>query len=198
MGQLRAMKKEKFEEPVKEDSQAKLEKHPRGKPGPEEMNLEELLNKVEELQESAQKNFDLYIRSQAEIDNLKKRFQKEKEELAKFSNELLIKQLLTVVDNLENAIAHSEDENSLPALREGVKLTLEGLMGILKGSGLEGVKAANEPFDPNFHEAISGQEDDTVKPGTVLQEFQKGYILNQRLIRPAMVIVSRSKESKEK
>ena len=79
------------------------------------------------------------------------------------------------------------------ALSEGVELTLKGLMDTLKRVGVEEVKALGEPFDPNFHEAMCEQEDDCVKSGTVLQEFQKGYILNKRLVRPAMVVVSKGK-----
>jgi molecular chaperone GrpE len=157
----------------------------------EKLTKAKLLDKSKELQETADSNFDLYVRSQAEIENLKKRFQKEKADLCKFSNESLIRQLLSVVDNLEKAIAHSENEGSLDALKEGVKLTLKGFMDILRNSGLESVQAMNETFDPNFHQAVSEQEDSSVKPGTVIQELQSGYLLNQRLIRPAMVVVSK-------
>ncbi|MDY6970750.1 MAG: nucleotide exchange factor GrpE [Thermodesulfobacteriota bacterium] len=158
----------------------------------EQMTKAELSEKVKELQGLTEKNFDLYIRSQAEIENLKKRYQKEKQELARFSNESLIKQLLTVMDNLEKAIEHSQDENSLNVLREGVELTLKGLRDTLQREGLEEVKAVDECFDPNFHEAVSEREDKSIKSGVVLDELQKGYILNQRLIRPARVIVSKS------
>ena len=178
-----------------------------GKKGPEpedskkeeiplsKMTKTELVEKVNEIQKCADENFDLYLRSQAELENLKKRFQREKADLAKFSNESLIKQILPVVDHLEKAIAHTdnaENEDSLCGLREGVALTLKGLMDTLKKAGLEEVKTLGESFDPNFHEAVSGQEDNSVEPGTVLQELQKGYILNERLIRPAMVVVSSS------
>jgi len=158
----------------------------------EDMKKGELLEKAREIQKSADGNFDLYMRSQAEIENLKKRFQKEKSDLIRYSNESLIKQLLTVLDNLEKAIFAAQDEHSVDAVREGVELTLKGLMDTLEKSGLEQVEAEGEPFDPNFHEAISEQKDNAAKPGTVLQVFQKGYILNKRLIRPAMVVVSKN------
>jgi molecular chaperone GrpE len=158
----------------------------------DKMTKVQLLDKAIEFQKTAGENFDLYVRSQAEMENLKKRFQKEKSDLCKFSNESLIKQLLSVVDNLEKAIAHSGNEESLEALREGIKLTLKGLMDTLKSAGLESVDAIYQSFDPNFHQAVSEQEDSSVKHGTVIQELQKGYILNQRLIRPAMVIVSKN------
>ncbi|MCP4666868.1 MAG: nucleotide exchange factor GrpE [Deltaproteobacteria bacterium] len=157
----------------------------------EKMTKAQLLKKVREVQESVDKNFDLYLRSQAEIENLKRRFKKEKEDLAKYANESLIKRLLTVMDNLQNAVTHSRDKKALKALGEGVELTLKGLMDALEKAGLEQVQAQGEPFDPNFHEAVSEREDDASEAGTVLQELQKGYILNQRLIRPAMVVVSK-------
>ena len=158
----------------------------------EDMKKGALLEKARELRKTAAENYDLYMRSLAEIENLKKRFQKDKTDLIKFSNESLIKQLLSVIDNLENAISACENDNSLDAVKEGVALTLKGLLDSLEKAGLERVEAEGKPFDPNFHSAISEQEDDTADPGTVLQELQKGYILNERLIRPAMVIVSKN------
>ena len=156
-----------------------------------EMTTDQLIEKISEVQASADTNMDNYLRSQAEMENMKKRFQKDKQELIKYGNETLTKQLLPVADNLEKALDHSEDENSIEALREGVDLTLKGLMNVLEKAGVEVVEAVGAPFDPNFHEAVSEQEDDRVAPGTVLKELQKGYLLNQRLIRPAMVIVNK-------
>jgi len=155
------------------------------------MTKAKLIEKIEKVQEASDKNLDLYIRSQAEIDNLKKRYQKEQQGLVKFANESLIKQLLPVVDSLEKAITHSQDEDSIQTIREGVDLTLKGLMDILQKAGVETIEAIGEQFDPNFHEAVSEMADDGVEPGTVIKDLQKGYILNQRLIRPSMVIVSK-------
>ena len=204
MVQVEVMKEQSPEKKIQEDSQEEFKEQPGEKDKEsdneereiplEKMTKGQLLNRVKEVQETADKNFDLYVRSQADIDNLKKRFQKEKAELYRFSNESLIKKLLSVGDNLEKAIDHSEDDNSLDALREGVELTLKGLMDTLEREGLESVKALGEPFDPNFHEAVSELKDNSAKPGTVIQELQKGYILNQRLIRPAMVIVNKNDE----
>ncbi len=156
-----------------------------------EMNNDQLIEKISELQALADTNMDNYLRSQAEMENMKKRFQKDKQELIKYGNETLTKQLLPVADNLEKALDHSKDENSLDALREGVDLTLKGLLDVLEKAGVEVVKSVGEPFDPTFHEAVSEQEDTSAAPGTVLRELQKGYLLNQRLIRPAMVIVNK-------
>lgn len=163
----------------------------------EKMTKSELLEKAKESQEVSKKHYDLYLRSQADIENIKKRNKKEKEEWVKYSNETLIREILPVLDNLENAISHSNNENSLDALREGVDLTLKGLKKILVKSGLEEVKTQGEPFDPCFHQAVSEQEDKNVETGVILQELQRGYILNKRLIRPAMVVVSKGMPGNE-
>jgi molecular chaperone GrpE len=147
------------------------------------------------LKEKSSKNYDLYLRSVAEMDNLKKRNAKEKEEWIKYSNESLIKDLLPALDNLEKALVHSQEGNSVHALREGVDLTLKGLKDGLGKSGVKEVSALGLPFDPCFHEAVSQMEDNRVESGRVLQELQKGYLLNGRLLRPSMVIVNRGKAS---
>ena len=160
-----------------------------------DMTKDQLIEKISEVQASADHNLDSYLRSQAEMENMKKRFQKDKQELIKYGNEILTKQLLPVADNLEKALAHAEDKTAFDALREGVDLTLKGLMNVLEKAGVEAVKAVGAPFDPNFHEAVSEQENEEAAPGAVLMELQKGYLLNQRLIRPAMVVVNKIKNT---
>jgi molecular chaperone GrpE len=159
----------------------------------DELSKEELLRKIQDLQKESEKNYDLYLRSQAEMENMKKRNRKEREDYLKFANESLIKEMLPVLDNLEKALSHSENENTVHALKEGIRLTLKGLKDSLSKSGLEEVKALGEPFDPCFHEAVSEMNDPKAKPGIVITELQKGYVLNSRLIRPAMVVVNRKK-----
>ena len=182
-----------------EEMAPESEKLEQGKEDKKELPLDkmskyELIEKIQEVKESADKNFDLYIHCQADIENMKKRFQKEKESLIKYSNESLIKQFLTVVDNLEKAVIHAKDEKTFSALKEGVELTLKGLVDTLKKVGVEEIKASGELFDPNLHEAIFQEEDNTTKPGTIIQEIQKGYLLNKRLIRPSLVSVSKKKD----
>ncbi|MGD9160750.1 MAG: nucleotide exchange factor GrpE [Desulfobacteraceae bacterium] len=157
----------------------------------EEMSKDDLVKKIEKLIEESRENYDRYLRSQAEMDNIIKRNKKEKEEWVKYSNESLIKDLLQVIDNLENAINHSGNENSFNALIEGVELTLKGLKDTLAKSGLEEVKTLGEDFDPCFHHAVHEETSGSVEKGKILKEFQKGYSLNQRLIRPAMVVISK-------
>jgi molecular chaperone GrpE len=159
----------------------------------EKMTKAELIQKADELSETAQKNYALYLRSQADMENLRKRTQKEKEDWIKFSNESLIRDLLPALDALEQAVSHcvSTDENCFAALTEGVELTLKGLKGALEKAGLEAVKAQGKAFDPNYHHAVSEMEEKGREPGMVLEELQKGYLLNQRLLRPSMVVVNR-------
>ncbi|MCD6304676.1 MAG: nucleotide exchange factor GrpE [Deltaproteobacteria bacterium] len=157
----------------------------------EEMPKDQLIEKIKETEALSEKNRDLYLRSQAEIENLKKRYQKEQQSLTKFANESLIKQLLPVADNLEKALDHSQKEASFDALIEGVQLTLKGLMDVLQKAGVEAIEAVGGQFDPNFHEAVSEATDNDFETGTVVKELQKGYTLNQRLLRPSMVIVNR-------
>jgi len=151
----------------------------------------ELLKLAKELKEKSEKDYDRFLRAQAECDNIIKRNKKEKEEWIKYSNETLIKDLLPVIDNLERAISHATDANSADALREGIELILRGLKDALVKSGLEEVKAAGKQFDPSLYHAVSTREDTEVEAGIVLDELQKGYTLNKRLIRPAMVVLSK-------
>ena len=163
----------------------------------EEMTKQELLVKLKDTEQEAKKNYDLYMRTYAEMENIIKRGKKEREDLAKFANESLIKDILPAIDNLERAISHVQDDNNPSRLVEGLDLTLNGLMTTLKKAGLKEVEAEGRPFDPNFHEAISQQIDDKVAPGHVIIELQKGYLLNGRLIRPSRVVISQGNSNKK-
>jgi molecular chaperone GrpE len=163
----------------------------------EEMTKRELVEKVQEIEIKAQENYELYTRTYAEIENIKKRGRKEREDLAKFANESLIKEILPSIDSLEKAISHAHDDDNTSGLVKGLEMTLGGLMKTLEKSGLKEVEAVGKPFDPNFHEAISQQMDDTVAPGHIIMELQKGYLLNERLIRPSMVVISQGNSKKE-
>ena len=159
----------------------------------EDMLKKELIQRVTELQEKVDSNFDQYLRAQAEIENIIKRNKKEKEDWIKYSNENLIKEILPVIDSLEKAVSFSNNDNQLNGLKEGVELTLKSLMDALTKAGVEEVEAEGKAFDPAYHHAVSEQEDEKVEPGIVLKELQKGYTLNQRLIRPSMVVLSKNK-----
>jgi len=134
-------------------------------------------------------NWDKYLRERADLENYRKRVQKEKEEILKYGNESFILEILPAVDNLERAISHAEEDS--PVI-EGVKLTLSMLISTLKKFGVTPVETpAGTPFDPAFHQAMGQVESADQEPNTVVSEFQKGYLLNDRLLRPAMVTVSK-------
>ena len=126
-------------------------------------------------------------RAAAELDNGRKRFQKERVELRTYGVEPLIQELLPVTDNLERAVAHAKADNNLA---EGVKMVLRQFMQILASKGAVPFDAMGEPFDPSVHEAMSQIPSDTHEPGTVIEVFQKGWMLKERLVRPAMVVVA--------
>ena len=190
--------KEKAEDLTQEPEKKAKEKGPeKVVKKAEEMTKQELLKKLTDSQEEAEKNYDLYTRTYAEMENIKKRGIKEREELAKYANESLIKEILPVLDNLDKAISHAQNDENSPALLEGLELTRDGLMKVLQKAGLNEVGALGKPFDPSFHESVSQQIDDTVAPGHVIMELQKGYLLNGRLVRPSMVVISRGQAPKE-
>ena len=198
MGEVKELKKEK-ERLEKERAEKKG-----GKPKeitPEEMSKEQLVERLEEITQEAKRYYDLYLRAQAEIENLKKRFQKEREQFIRFANESLIKDLLNVVDNLERAVEHSKEQDqsldSIKALKEGIELTLKGMKDVLKKAGLEEFESLGKRFDPNYHHAVEQRFDPSAEPGIVVEELQKGYILNGRLIRPAMVVVNKKEDKKQ-
>jgi len=183
-GEALGPREEGSEERIKEDKKGR-------KKQAEEISKQELLEKLKDAEQKAQEHYDLYMRTYAEMENIKKRGAKEREDLAKFANETLIKEILPVIDSLEKAIAHGREENQSSGLIEGIQMTLKGLMNTLEKAGLKEVKAMGKPFDPNFHEAISQQADASVPPNHVIMEMQKGYLLNDRLIRPSMVVISK-------
>lgn len=139
---------------------------------------------------------DRWLRSQAEIDNVRKRTARELAEGLKYANERLVKELLPVLDNLERALvavdAAAGTGEGTAALRDGVSLTHAQLLGVLTKFGVEPIEALGRPFDPGVHEAIQHVESDQ-PAGTVVAEYQRGYLLNGRLVRPAMVGVAASR-----
>lgn len=149
--------------------------------------LEDAL-KAKEAEASA--NWDKYLRERADLENYRKRVQKEKEELLKYGNESLILEILPAIDNMERALEHASDE-TMAAIVEGIKLTLGMLQSALKKFGVTPVQSCpGTAFDPAFHQAMSQVESADHEPNTIVSEFQKGYLLNERLLRPALVSVA--------
>ena len=156
--------------------------------------VRQLAEKVRENQELKEKN-DSLMRHVADVENYKKRLEKERADLRDFANESLIKELLPVVDNLELALNHSRQQEAGSALLEGVENVLKGFLQAITKFGVTPIQALGEKFDPAFHNAVMQQKDDSVEDQTIIQELQKGYLLKNRLLRPAMVVVARRPES---
>lgn len=135
---------------------------------------------------------DRFIRLSAEFDNYRKRKQREIDEFKKFANETVFKQFLPVVDNLERAMASAENNQDLKSLLEGVKLTHKEILKVFQDFNVKLVQADNQLFDPNFHQAVTQKETNEVPENTITDVLQRGYLLHDRLIRPAMVVVSKS------
>jgi molecular chaperone GrpE len=137
----------------------------------------------------ARENWDRFLRERADLENLRKRTNKEKEELLNYGTKSLLEEILPVVDNLERALEHA-NEDTLTALTEGIRMTHSILISALKKFGATPIESTGTTFDPAFHQAMSQTPTDDFPPNTVVTEFQKGYLLKERLLRPAMVSVS--------
>ena len=153
--------------------------------------IEALRIKLEEKEKEAKENYDRFLRIAADLENFKKRAVKEKEDYLKFANEDLIKAILPFVDNLERAISHAEKVQDTGVMIEGVRLTIQQIHQALNRFGLSSFESVGKPFDPAMHEAMLVVETDQKEPNQVVEEFQKGYMLNERLLRPATVSVSK-------
>ena len=142
-----------------------------------------------EAEAKASENWERYLRAAAETENVRKRSARDVEHAHKFALERISKELLAVKDTLELGLESAESA-SVESLLEGSAATLKLLSATMERFGIEVVDPAGEPFDPEFHEAVSMQASDTVEPGSVVMVLQKGYSLNGRLLRPALVIVA--------
>lgn len=139
---------------------------------------------------------DSVIRAKAEVDNIRRRSAQDVEKARKFALEKFSAEILTTVDNLERSLQSIDKENEAnKSIIEGVELTLQGLLASLEKFGVKAVDPQDQPFNPEFHQAMSMQEVEGVAPNTVIAVMQKGYELNGRLVRPAMVMVSKAAPS---
>ena len=140
----------------------------------------------------AQEHLDRALRAQAELENVRRRAERDLAQAHKFALERFVSELLPVKDSLELGLAASAEKGATAAgIAEGVELTLRMFEQAMEKFGVEPVDPAGDPFNPEFHQAMTMQESDTAESGTVLTVVQKGYLLNERLVRPAMVIVAK-------
>ena len=155
------------------------------------------INRLQEQREAAEAAAgmarDELLRVQAEMQNLRRRTEQDIEKAHKFGQEKFSTELLAVMDNLERSAAAAEasEDEAVQAIKEGVELTLKGFMDCFKRFNIEAVDPLGEPFDPQLHQAMSIQESPDAEPNSVIAVMQKGYTLHGRVIRPAMVMVSK-------
>lgn len=148
---------------------------------------------VAKKEEELRKLHDKYLRTCAEFENYKKRNIKEQMEFAKYANEKILRELLPVIDNLDRAILHSKETRDFNGLIEGVELTYKQFLDSLGRFGVKVVQSIGEPFDPSKHQAMGQIESDKYEENIVIEELQKGYLLEGRVLRPALVNISRKK-----
>ena len=157
-----------------------------------EASVEDALRQENEnLQQQVKENLEKALLAQAEMENLRKRTARDMENAHKFALDKFTKELLPVIDSLELGLFATDTAEDTDSLKQGMDLTLKKFLDVMQKFGVSVVQAEGEKFDPEKHEAISMQEVDGAKPGTVITVIQKGYELNGRLVRPAMVIVAK-------
>ena len=158
---------------------------------PEDDAGEAQLSPMEELEAERAKLKDQLLRTAADFDNYRKRARKDVELAERKGKEAVLREILPVIDNLERAVAASADAVDVQAVRDGVNMVLKSFEESAARLGIERVEAVGQRFDPNLHDAFQQVETDEVAPGTVVQEYQPGYKMGDKLLRPAMVVVAR-------
>jgi len=155
--------------------------------------LQKLRQEIVVAKEEAGKNWDLYLRERADLENARKRHQRDREEAIRFANDRLLREMIPVLDNLERAVGHAEQgDDDSQVLLEGVNMTINQFRKVLEDFGVKPINALGEDFDPNLHQAMGHVETTDQAPNTITSEFQKGYLLNDRLLRPSLVMVARA------
>jgi molecular chaperone GrpE len=150
----------------------------------------QLANSQAELEKSNEK----LLRLAAEFENYKKRMGRDKAQALKFAEESLIKEILPSVDNLDRALEQAKNTEDIKVFIEGIELTQKGMLSSLEKVGVKPIKSVGEKFDPNFHEAMVMEASEDVEENHIIQDFEKGYLYKERLIRAAKVIVSKGKK----
>jgi len=158
-----------------------------------QVSVEELQQQLEQARSKAEENWNLLVRTKAEMENLRRRAERDVENAHKYALERFITELLPVKDSLELGVQAAQQENAtVDKLQEGTELTLNMLNQAFDKFSINEVHPQGEPFNPDHHQAMAMLEHEEAAPNTVLQVMQKGYLLNDRLIRPAMVTVSKA------
>ena len=171
----------------------------------ETQNMEEKATPIKEevLGEKLKTTQDKLLRTMAEMENQRRRFEKEKQEAFEFGGFNFASESLLLLDNIDRAISSFQNDESLKSNKDlnkiidGIEIVKKDLVSIFKKNGVESIECINKKFDPNFHQAMLELEDNTKESGTVVQEMQKGYMMKNRLLRPSLVGVTKKREEKE-
>ena len=160
--------------------------------------------KVETPEEKLKSTQEKLLRSMAEMENQRRRFEKEKQEAFEFGGFNFAAESLSLIDNIDRAITSFKNDESLKnnkdldKIIDSIEIVKKDLVSIFKKNGIVPIECINKKFDPNFHQAMIEVENNTKEPGTVVQEIQKGYLMKDRLLRPSLVGVAKKREEKEK
>lgn len=148
---------------------------------------------VETIQAELEETKDKYLRLYADFENYRKKMQRDKEDLIKYANESMIYELLPVIDNLEMALRHTSegDAEAVQSLKQGVENTLREMIRTLEKHGVRVIETLDKPFDPAYHHAMSQVERSDMESNTVVEEFRKGYLYKEKVLRPSLVAVSK-------
>ena len=186
----------------KEDKKTILNDKDKAEKNGQQENIEEPV-KEESLEEKLKNTQEKLLRSMAEMENQRRRSEKEKVEAFEFGGFNFAKESLSLLDNIDRAISSFTNDESLKnnkdlnKIIDGVEIVKKDLVSIFKKNGIVSIECINQKFDPNFHQAILEVENNSKEPGIVVQEIQKGYMMKDRLLRPSMVGVTKKKQEKE-
>ena len=187
----------KNEEPITEDvvneekaATGETVVEPAEEEAPVDAAEEQAVDETETLREELEAERNKYLRLMADFDNYKRRAVKDRQEAEKFRAQSVLVDLLPVLDNFERALAMGTGSEESSSLLKGVEMVQKSLLEAVKREGLEEIKSVGEAFDPNIHQAVMQEKDDSAEAGSVLMELQKGYTLKGRVLRPAMVKVN--------
>ena len=155
-------------------------------------NGEPAVDELEKYRKEAAENYDKYLRVSADFENYKKRMARDRADLIQYGNEKLIRDLLPVLDSLGRALDHTTEPDEASPLIEGLRLVEKQFLSVLENNGVQPIQAKGERFDPNFHEALFQVDTTEGESNLVVDELEKGYLLNGRLLRPSKVSVSKN------
>ena len=185
-------------------SEKKEQEKTPSKDGDETQKQEEKITPIKEetLEEKLKTTQDKLLRTMAEMENQRRRFEKEKQEAFEFGGFNFAAEALLLIDNIDRAIISFKNDEKLKNIEDldkiidGIEIVKKDLVSIFKKNGIEAIECFNKKFDPNFHQAMLEVENNTKEPGTVVQEIQKGYMMKDRLLRPSLVGVAKKREEK--